>query len=126
MNLDPMGTPMSDRLRRPVPATLWAGALLCGAIAWGPSALAQAAAPATAASAAPLNSAMDDRLFYQLLIGEMALGSGDAGSAYELILDAARRTRDEGLLRWPRRAPGAWQGPNRPMPCACSCRSCSR
>jgi tetratricopeptide (TPR) repeat protein len=99
MNLDPMGTPMSDRLRRPVPATLWAGALLCGAIAWGPSALAQAAAPATAASAAPLNSAMDDRLFYQLLIGEMALGSGDAGSAYELILDAARRTRDEGLFR---------------------------
>jgi tetratricopeptide (TPR) repeat protein len=42
---------------------------------------------------------MDDRLFYQLLIGEMALGSGDAGSAYELILDAARRTRDEGLFR---------------------------
>ncbi len=42
---------------------------------------------------------MDDRLFYQLLVGEMALGSGDAGSAYELILDAARRTRDEGLFR---------------------------
>jgi tetratricopeptide (TPR) repeat protein len=42
---------------------------------------------------------MDDRLFYQLLIGEMALGAGDAGSAYELILDAARRTRDEGLFR---------------------------
>ena len=42
---------------------------------------------------------MDDRLFYQLLVGEMALGSGDAGSAFELLLDAARRTRDEGLFR---------------------------
>lgn len=78
---------------------MWAGAVLCGAFAWGQAALAQVAAPATAASAAPLNSAMDDRLFYQLLIGEMALGSGDVGSAYELILDAARRTRDEGLFR---------------------------
>jgi tetratricopeptide (TPR) repeat protein len=79
---------------------MWAHAVLCGALAWSPQALAQAAAPAAAAaSAAPLNSAMDDRLFYQLLIGEMALGSGDAGSAYELMLDAARRTRDEGLFR---------------------------
>ena len=42
---------------------------------------------------------MDDRLFYQLLIGEMALGAGDVGSAYELMLDAARRTKDEGLFR---------------------------
>jgi tetratricopeptide (TPR) repeat protein len=47
----------------------------------------------------PLNSAMDDRLFYQLLIGEMALTMGDAGTAYEWLLDAARRTRDEGLFR---------------------------
>ena len=29
----------------------------------------------------------------------MALNSGDAASAYELMLDAARRTRDEGLFR---------------------------
>jgi tetratricopeptide (TPR) repeat protein len=49
--------------------------------------------------AAPENSALDERLFYQLLVGEMALGSGDAGGAYELILDAARRTRDVGLFR---------------------------
>lgn len=78
---------------------MWASAVLCGSVVWAPAAHAQPAAPAAAASAAPLNSAMDDRLFYQLLIGEMALGSGDAGSAYELILDAARRTRDEGLFR---------------------------
>jgi tetratricopeptide (TPR) repeat protein len=42
---------------------------------------------------------MDQRLLYQLLVGEMALNAGDAGSAYELLLDAARRTRDEGLFR---------------------------
>jgi len=95
-----MGTPMPDRPCRLRPTAMWAHAVLCGALAWSPQALAQAAAPAAAAaSAAPLNSAMDDRLFYQLLIGEMALGSGDAGSAYELMLDAARRTRDEGLFR---------------------------
>ncbi|MDO9093851.1 MAG: tetratricopeptide repeat protein [Rubrivivax sp.] len=90
---------MSDRIRRPQPATMWAGALFFGAFLWSAPVPAQVAAPASAASATPLNSAMDDRLFYQLLIGEMALGSGDAGSAYELILDAARRTRDEGLFR---------------------------
>jgi tetratricopeptide (TPR) repeat protein len=54
--------------------------------------------PATAA-AAPANSSLDDRLFYQLLIGEMALNSGDTSSAYELMLDAARRTRDDKLFR---------------------------
>ena len=63
---------------------------------------AQTAAAAAARSAAaplPATSALDQRLLYQLLIGEMALNAGDAGSAYELLLDAARRTRDEGLFR---------------------------
>jgi tetratricopeptide (TPR) repeat protein len=45
------------------------------------------------------NSALDDRLFYQLLIGEIALTMGDAGTAYNWLLDAARRTKDEGLFR---------------------------
>ncbi len=78
---------------------MWAGAVLCGAVLWGPPVLAQVAAATTTATAVPLNSAMDDRLFYQVLISEMALSSGDASSAYELILDAARRTQDEGLFR---------------------------
>ena len=60
-------------------------------------------APVCAADAAtePLtvNSEMDGRLFSQVLVGEMALAAGDAGSAYELFLDAARRTRDDGLFR---------------------------
>jgi tetratricopeptide (TPR) repeat protein len=50
---------------------------------------------------------MDDRLFYQLLIGELALTQGDAGTAYDWLLDAARRTRDEGLFR--RSVDIAWQ-----------------
>lgn len=94
---------MPDRHRRPKAASVWASVLLCSACMGSPPALAQAAPPEAAASAPastpPLNSALDDRLFYQLLIGEMALGSGDAGGAYELMLDAARRTRDESLFR---------------------------
>ncbi|MDP2007855.1 MAG: tetratricopeptide repeat protein [Rubrivivax sp.] len=78
---------------------MWGRVLLCAALGSSLPVLAQVTPPAAAASAAPLNSAMDDRLFYQLLVGEMALGAGDASSAYELILDAARRTREESLFR---------------------------
>jgi tetratricopeptide (TPR) repeat protein len=45
------------------------------------------------------NSTLDAPLFYQLLIGEIELRSGEAGAAYQVILDAARRTRDETLFR---------------------------
>ncbi len=67
----------------------------------GAGALAQAAeAPKEAAqSAAIANSDIDAPLFYQLLIGEMELRSGQPGTAYEVILDAARRTRDAQLFR---------------------------
>lgn len=60
-----------------------------------------AAAPAqTAASPAKVaNSDLDAQLFYQLLIGEIELRSGEAGTAYQVMLDAARRTRDEQLYR---------------------------
>jgi tetratricopeptide (TPR) repeat protein len=58
-----------------------------------------AEAPAEPSPTPPTNSAMDDRLFYQLLIGELALTMGDAGTAYDWLLDAARRTKDEGLFR---------------------------
>jgi tetratricopeptide (TPR) repeat protein len=80
-----------------VAATL---ALLSG-MAWAqaPAAAPPAAPPAAAEPAPPLNSAMDDRLFYQLLIGELALTQGDLGTAYSWLLDAARRTRDDGLFR---------------------------
>lgn len=60
-----------------------------------------AAAPAQpVASPAPVeNSNLDAQLFYQLLIGEIELRSGEAGTAYQVMLDAARRTRDEQLYR---------------------------
>jgi tetratricopeptide (TPR) repeat protein len=45
------------------------------------------------------NSAMDAPLFYQLLIGELELNSGQAGVAYQVLLDAARRTGDEELFK---------------------------
>jgi tetratricopeptide (TPR) repeat protein len=59
------------------------------------------AKPAAAAASAPVvqNSALDARLFYDLLLGEMELRSGSPGSAFQVLLDAARRTRDEGLFR---------------------------
>lgn len=79
---------------------LAAATLLAGLPAAAP--LAQPAAPQEAASPPPeplVNSALDAPLFYQLLIGEMELRGGQPGTAYEVILDAARRTRDETLFR---------------------------
>ncbi|HWP18143.1 MAG TPA: tetratricopeptide repeat protein [Burkholderiaceae bacterium] len=61
---------------------------------------AQAAAdPAESVVRSPVPSAMDAVLFYQVLIGEMELRQGQAGVAYEVILDAAQKTRDEALFR---------------------------
>ena len=45
------------------------------------------------------NSAMDAPLFYQLLIGELELNSGQPGVAFQVLLDAARRTGDEELFK---------------------------
>ena len=47
----------------------------------------------------PINSDLNAPLFYQLLIGEIELREGAAGTAYDLILDAARKKRDEQLFR---------------------------
>ena len=44
-------------------------------------------------------SALDAPLFYQLLIGELELRGGQPGNAFEVVLDAARRTKDEVLFR---------------------------
>ncbi len=89
---------MSDRRRwRPslgaLKAALLAAPVWCFAQAPAP------AAPVAEPAPPPANSVMDDRLFYQLLLGEMALTQGDAGTAYDWLLDAARRTKDEGLFR---------------------------
>ena len=57
------------------------------------------ALPVQAQTATPQNSTLDAPMFYQLLIGELELSQGQPGNAYEVILDAARRTRDEQLFR---------------------------
>lgn len=69
-----------------------------------PAASAPEASAAPAASETPAkppvhNSNIDAALFYQLLIGEIELNAGHAGNAYQILLDAARRTRDEQLFR---------------------------
>ncbi len=67
--------------------------------------LAAALASTAAAAAVPApaskvqNSGLDAPLFYQLLVGELELREGQPGTAYQVYLDAARRTRDEQLFR---------------------------
>ncbi len=88
-------------------ALMWGNAVAAPAFAQGSPAPATpvkpAATPATEAPspppAPPLPSALDAPLFYQLLIGEMELRGGEAATAYQVILDAARRTREPALFR---------------------------
>jgi tetratricopeptide (TPR) repeat protein len=93
--------PLPPRPGAPVVRSLVAAAALA---CMAPAALAQQPvappAPPAATPAPPSqNSILDDRLFYQLLVGEIALTQGDLGTAYTWIVDAARRTRDDGLFR---------------------------
>lgn len=89
--------------RRPRPslaATLGAGALaLCGLNTASAQAAAAAAPPAAASApttsvvAKPpvQNSQLNGALFYQILVAEVQSNAGDAGSAYQLYLESARR-----------------------------------
>jgi tetratricopeptide (TPR) repeat protein len=45
------------------------------------------------------NSRLNASLFYQLLMGEMEFRAGETAVAYQLILDAARKSTDENLFR---------------------------
>ena len=56
-------------------------------------------AQGTSAPSKVQNSALTGPLFQQLLIGEIEFRQGDLAAAYQLILDAARRTKDEQLFR---------------------------
>ena len=89
----------SPLVSRPVSGLLVALLALASA-AVAPGASAQSA-PAPAPAPAPArveNSALDAPLFYQLLVGEIELRSGGLGEAYQIVLDAARRNRDEQLF----------------------------
>lgn len=58
------------------------------------------ATPPAAAEAAPVNNSdLNAPLFYQLLLGELNVQSGEPGTGYSLILDAARKQRDAQLYR---------------------------
>ena len=96
-----MPAPANARLRA-LPArkllTLAAVALAASS-PWAQRPGAATAPGAAAASQENAQSALDAPLFYQLLIGEIALSAGEAGNAYSVLLDAARRTRDEALFK---------------------------
>lgn len=83
----------------------WSAVALAVALMVVQPATAQPAAPTTQpASPAPeapgvVNSDLTAPLFYQILLGELQLRSGDPGAGYSLILDAARRQRDAGLYQ---------------------------
>ncbi len=67
------------------------GALTC--------ALTVQAQPADTKADAPVTSALDSQLFYQLLLGELSAREGEPGNAYSLLLDAARKTNDSRLYQ---------------------------
>ena len=45
------------------------------------------------------NSNLNAVLMYQLLLGELSVQSGDPGTGFAILLDAARKTKEEGLFQ---------------------------
>ncbi|SCX74635.1 tetratricopeptide repeat protein [Variovorax sp. EL159] len=64
-----------------------------------PAVRAKATTAKQAADPTPQQSALTADLFYEILMGEMTARSGDPGSGYALVLDAARRLRDGKLFQ---------------------------
>lgn len=90
--------------RRAAPALTAMALGIIGVLTAGPSraqaAPAAAPAPAAAASQASVqNSGMDAALFYQVLIAELEANGGNAGPAYQLYLEAARRQQNSQLYQ---------------------------
>ena len=56
-------------------------------------------AEAKAAQASAPLSALDSALFYQLLVGEMTTQEGEPAAGFALLLDAARKTKNEQLYQ---------------------------
>ena len=74
---------------------LWGGSLS----AWAQTAPEPPTTPSEAAATSQPPSALDGPLFYQLLLSELYVLSGDPGAGYSLTLDAARKQRDAALYR---------------------------
>ena len=83
-----------------LPALLVSLLMSHGAFAQGlPPAAPEKFASSSAAPEKFENSTMTGPLFQQLLIGELEVRGGDLGAGYQLMLDAARRTKSEQLFR---------------------------
>ncbi len=94
--------PRSRRLLRTTTATLVSAFVATLALAQSPVEPAAPKPPTERASEAGgevRNSRLDAELFYQLLVSEAELRRGDAATAHQIMLDAARRTRDERLFQ---------------------------
>ncbi len=83
-------------LARSVTAS-WLAALMLAA---APPLGAQTAGGSSAQAEPPVvNSSLTAPLFYQLLLGELNVVSGEPGTGFSLILDAARKQKDEQLFK---------------------------
>ena len=81
-------------------AALAAGLLTASAAAGArPLAAPHKAARPTAAQEESHTAAMDAEIFYEVLLGEITTRSGDPGSGYALMLEAARSSNDENLYK---------------------------
>lgn len=89
----PTGHPEPDRSL----AAGWLAAALLAVVSplWGQTPPEQVAKPAQPV----VNSSLSAPLFYQLLLGELNVASGEPGTGFSLILDAARKQKDEQLFK---------------------------
>jgi tetratricopeptide (TPR) repeat protein len=100
----PSGTaqPVNRQVWRTALGLLLLGSSACALAQAAPAtpmpAAASGAGPGNPRSAEVRNSALNAPLFYQLLLGELTLGS-EPGTAYSLVLDAARKQRSPQLYR---------------------------
>ncbi|HNU10683.1 MAG TPA: tetratricopeptide repeat protein [Rubrivivax sp.] len=77
----------------------WRSAIPAAVIVAGCSALPAWSQTQTDVATAPTHSQLDSQLMQQLLIGEIEARRGQTAAAVQLLLDAARRTREEALFR---------------------------
>ena len=101
--MNTLHSPVSKRPLRLLPARrllqglISASVLLSGGGAWAQD---KPVVPETTSTETPwLNSSLNAPLFYQLLLGEINVQSGNPGTGYSLILDAARKQRSAELYQ---------------------------
>lgn len=78
-----------------------AAALLTASVAAGARPLAATNTPprVDATQQESRTAALDAEIFYEILLGELTTRSGDPGSGYALMLEAARRSNDESVYK---------------------------